>query len=122
GPQTYGALVPGGAAVSMPFTFTALGSCGGNAVLTFQLQDGSTNLGTVTFNLPLGSLGAVFQQNFDGSSSLPSGWTTTGTTPWVISSSVRDSAPNSAFMAGVVNAQLNSLVTPSIALPAGQPS
>ena len=29
GPQTYGVLVAGGAAVSQPFTFTALGTCGG---------------------------------------------------------------------------------------------
>ena len=122
GPQNYGALVQNGAAVSMPFTFTALGACGGTAALTFQLQDGSANLGTVTFNLPLGELGAMFQQNFDDSSSLPSGWTTTGTTPWVISGSVGDSSPNSAFMAGVASSQVNSLVTPSIALPAGQAS
>ena len=122
GPQNYGALALGGSAVSMPFTFTALGSCGGSATLTFQLQDGPANLGTVTFTLPLGKMSALFQENFDGGSSLPAGWTTTGTPLWGINSSVRSSVPNSAFSAGAATPQVNTLVTPSIALPAGQPS
>ena len=81
GPQTYGVLVAGGAAVSQPFTFTALGTCGGTINPTLQLQDGAANLGTVTVALTLGQPGTVFSQNFDSvtAPALPSGWTTTNT-------------------------------------------
>ena len=44
GPQTYGALVAGGAAVSQPFTFAAGGSCGSNLNAVLQLQDGASEL------------------------------------------------------------------------------
>jgi uncharacterized repeat protein (TIGR01451 family) len=120
-PQSYGALTVGGAAVTRSFTFTAIGSCGGTANVTLQLQDGNANLGIVNFSFPLGKLGPNFLENFDGSSALPAGWTTTGT-PWVVTSSARDSAPNSAFAAGQTTAQLNTLVSPVIALPSGPAS
>ena len=122
GPQNYGVLLQDGPAVEMPFTFTALGSCGGSASVTFQLQDGPANLGTVTFDLPIGRKIALFQENFDGGLSLPAGWTTTGTPLWVINSSVCSSVPNSVFSAGASSSQVNTLVTPTIALPAGEPS
>ena len=59
GPQSYGALAPGGPSVSRPFTFTADSSfaCGGALTATFALQDGANNLGTVTFTFTLGALG-----------------------------------------------------------------
>jgi uncharacterized repeat protein (TIGR01451 family) len=122
GPQNYGVLTMGGATVTRPFSFTALGSCGSSATVTLQLQDGAANLGTVTFNFPLGSLAPSFQEKFDAASTLPAGWVTTGTPLWVITNSVRDSLPNSAFSAGVATSQVNTLVSPSIALPAGPPS
>ncbi|HEY9402983.1 MAG TPA: proprotein convertase P-domain-containing protein [Pyrinomonadaceae bacterium] len=54
-PQNYGALSPvSSSAVSRPFTFTAAGSCGSTLVATLQLQDGATNLGTVSFNITIG--------------------------------------------------------------------
>jgi subtilisin-like proprotein convertase family protein len=55
GPQTYGVVVADGPAVSRPFSFMATGMCGGNITATFQLQDGATNLGTVSFTLQLGT-------------------------------------------------------------------
>ena len=121
-PQTYGAIALGGPAVTRPFTFTALGSCGGTATVTLQLQDGAANLGTINFNFPLGSLGASFVENFDGSSTLPSGWTTTGSPSWVVTNSIRDSVPNSAFAAGTSNVQVITLVSPTIAIPSGPTS
>src|SRR5262249_61827688 len=54
-PQSYGALAPRGAAVSRPFSFRAGGVCGGALTVTLQLQDGSTNLGVVSFNYNLGT-------------------------------------------------------------------
>src|SRR5262249_44407405 len=55
--QNYGVLTAGGATVSQPFSFTATGTCGGTVTATLQLQDGALNLGTVTFPIPLGSVG-----------------------------------------------------------------
>lgn len=55
GPQTYGVLVPGGPAVARPFTFAVAGICGGNLTATLALQDGATNLGTVTFTIRIGA-------------------------------------------------------------------
>jgi uncharacterized repeat protein (TIGR01451 family) len=122
GPQNYGALTQGGAAVSQPFSFTALGSCGGTVTVTLQLQDGAANLGTVNLAFSLGKLGAMFQENFDGSSALPTGWTTLGTQLWYITNSARDTIPNSAFTPAISTAQQNAVVTPAIALPSGSPS
>ena len=53
GAQNYGALVPGGAAVTRSFNFTASGAGGGVVVATLQLQDGANNLGTVTYTFTL---------------------------------------------------------------------
>ena len=58
GPQNYGALVAGGSAVTRPFTFTASATCGDTVVATLNLQDGATNLGTVTFNFATGEVGS----------------------------------------------------------------
>jgi subtilisin-like proprotein convertase family protein len=59
GPQNYGVVVPAGPTVARPFTFTvdAGAACGSTITATLNLQDGSTNLGTVTFNFTLGALG-----------------------------------------------------------------
>ena len=48
--QSYGSLAPSGPPASGAFTFTAAGTNGGSIVATLQLQDGITNLGSVTFN------------------------------------------------------------------------
>jgi len=56
-PQPYGALIPGAAAVARPFALTAAGTCGGTLTATLQLQDGATDLGTVAFAFPLGTMG-----------------------------------------------------------------
>jgi len=53
GPQTYGAIAPNSTA-GRDFSFTANGNCGDVITLTLQLQDGTTDLGTVTYNFTLG--------------------------------------------------------------------
>jgi hypothetical protein len=53
GPSIYGSIGMG-TTVGRDFSFTAAGTCGGTITATLQLQDGNTNLGSVTFNLPLG--------------------------------------------------------------------
>jgi subtilisin-like proprotein convertase family protein len=57
GPQTYGVVIAGGSSVARPYTFTAVGNCGDNIILTLALQDGTTNLGTITYTLALGTTG-----------------------------------------------------------------
>ncbi len=121
GPQTYGSLVAGGAAVAQPFTFTATGACGGTITNTFQLQDGANVLGTVTFLFTLGQPGTVLAENFDGVSApnLPAGWTTFAggaQSPWVTSTSQADTAPNAAFSPDPSTVGSNALVSPLIAI------
>jgi uncharacterized repeat protein (TIGR01451 family) len=129
-PQTYGVIGPGGANGSRSFTFTANGSCGATITASLQLQDGSTNLGTVNFQFPLG-VGAggltTFSQNFDGVPVplLPSGWTTvhSGAEPgWVTSKTSHDTPPNAAFAKENASAGLTQLISPAISvnLPTAQ--
>jgi hypothetical protein len=111
-----------GAPFSRPFTFIATGACGSTNTATLDLQDGSANLGTVSFSYVLGHQ-TVFQQNFDGITppGLAPGWTTSfsnAQTGWVTSSAANDTAPNSAFSPDASAAGVNALVSPAITLPA----
>jgi uncharacterized repeat protein (TIGR01451 family) len=120
GPQNYGAL-DSGITVSRPFTFTANGACGSTLVATLQLQDGADNLGTLSFNMPLGKAITTLSQNFEPLTlpALPVGWTTTvigGGVPWVTSNTAKDTAPNSAFAAEPETAGVAELLSPSIAV------
>jgi subtilisin-like proprotein convertase family protein len=74
GAQNYGAMVAGGATVTRPFTFTASGTCGGTVTATLDLQDGATNLGTVTFTFRLGAtVSGMSSFSNTGSISIPNG-------------------------------------------------
>lgn len=123
-PQTYGALVAGGAAVSEPFSFLAAGVCGGSITATLQLQDGAMDLGTVSVSLPLGVNSLVFTENFDDvpSPSLPSGWSSSATGaefPWATTNLFADTAPNAAFAPDSSDVGLSELVSSPITLPSG---
>jgi subtilisin-like proprotein convertase family protein len=59
GPQSYGTLVAGGAAVTNPFTFTANGACSSNITATLQIQTNATNFGTNTFTFTLGAVSST---------------------------------------------------------------
>src|SRR5438552_4232213 len=69
GPQTYGMLVAGGSPVAMPFSFTATGTCGGAITAQLQLQDGSTNLGTIFVPFNLGGM-ALTNRTFSNSAAI----------------------------------------------------
>ncbi|HXU75065.1 MAG TPA: S8 family serine peptidase, partial [Methylomirabilota bacterium] len=121
GPQAFGALSPGGASVSRAFSFTYAGNCNASVDARFLLQDSGTNLGTVSFSLPLGQTITVLTQNFDGVTvpGLPGGWTTTasgGQTPWVTTTAQRDTLPNSAFSTNAASTGINELVSPAFAV------
>lgn len=55
-PQNYGVLAGNGGTATRQFSFTASGRCGATVVATLQLQDGTNDLGTATFDFPLGML------------------------------------------------------------------
>jgi|GEM_PF-454026 len=126
GQQTYGVVAGNGGSTSRPFTFTAAGTCGSNIVATLQLQDGSANLGTVSFALPLGgfltNLTQSLTQNFDGVAvpALPLGWTTTNITgtgnAWATTAATLDTAPNSIFVADIASTSESALVSPVISI------
>jgi hypothetical protein len=126
GPQSYGSLAGGGAAVGQPFTFTAAGSCGGTVTASLQLQDGGQYVGTVTVPLALGQVSTFFTQTFDTvtAPALPAGWTTSATgaeVNWVTQTLTNSSPPNSAFCPDASNTGTSDLLSPSIVLP-GEPS
>ncbi len=104
-PQNYGVITAGGPSVSKDFTFTVDPgvTCGNSITLTWDLQDGATNFGTVTKTYSTGSPIINLTQNFDGvtAPTLPADWTqnqTSGTgITWVTSTTTPNSAPNVAF-------------------------
>ncbi|HYP28851.1 MAG TPA: S8 family serine peptidase [Blastocatellia bacterium] len=126
GPQSYGALAAGGPPVCRNFTFTANGACGSTITASLNLQDGATNLGTVTYTFTLGTLATAFTENFDGvtAPALPAGWTTSFVngagcalgSNWTTVTTPNDTAPNSAFHNDPNCITDNFLVTPAIAI------
>jgi subtilisin-like proprotein convertase family protein len=61
-PESYGAIAPG-ATATRTLSFTATGACGSQITMTLGLQDGATNLGTVTFTATLGALTSTSSSN-----------------------------------------------------------
>jgi hypothetical protein len=117
-PQSYGAI---GASTEVvrAFTFVANGLCGSTISPVLQLQDGTHNMGTVTFTITLGapvSITAV-TANFDSvvAPAKPAGWTSTITgsgTAWATSTTQRDTLPNSFFAANPSGVTDNQLFSP----------
>jgi hypothetical protein len=126
GPQNYGALAPGGAVVSRPFTFQTSGNCGGTLTASLALQDGAESRGTVSFSIPMGvaTTNLMFSQNFDGVTvpALPAGWTASPASVWTTSTAARDTVPNSAFTADPSTVSDRLLTSPPFAIQgAGAP-
>lgn len=135
--QSFGALAPGGGGNCQTFSFTAdpTRSCGADVVVHLALQDGATDLGTLSFNLGPsgGGLVDVYTESFDGVTppALPAGWTqsnATGTDPTVWSSSasgtpspVAVSVPNAARINDPAGVNDKRLESPAIAITASNP-
>jgi hypothetical protein len=124
GPQNYGVVSPGGGSVCRSFTFTANGPCAGTVTASLQVQDGATNLGTLTFTFQLAGTNLVTPP------ALPSGWTAdqgvnvAAAPPWQTSNSgspspAADTAPNAAFSQDPSNTCDNRLYTPSFTYASG---
>ncbi|HEV8579257.1 MAG TPA: proprotein convertase P-domain-containing protein [Thermoanaerobaculia bacterium] len=79
GPQSYGVIQAGGPAVSRSFSFVPAGTCGGNVTATLHLQDGTLDLGNITFTLRLGSTASASYGPFANAASItiPAGAPTT---------------------------------------------
>lgn len=56
GPQSYGVVTPIGGVAERSFTFVANGTCGNDITATLHLQDGASDLGTISYTLRLGTL------------------------------------------------------------------
>jgi hypothetical protein len=99
GPQSYGVLAAGGAAVSRSFSFIPSAACGGMIKPWLQLQDGPRNLGIAAFNFTLGVPIITASQSFDGvaAPNLPQGWSASPSGVWVTITAQKDTPPNSAF-------------------------
>ncbi len=117
--QNYGVLNTDGASVSRPFTFTVPQelNCGDIITLTFQLNDGAENLGTISINLNTGAKRIAFSEDFDNLPlpNLPNGWTTSATGGqqiWKTTEVRFESPPNSAFSPDPNQVGLNELVSP----------
>jgi len=121
--QNYGVLNIGGAIVFRPFTFTASSAltCGAPLNLTFQLQDGANDLGTVTISVNTGKLRTAFSENFDSvaAPALPNGWTTAATggqQNWKTVTNRRQTVPNSVFSPDPNQVGVNELVSPAFSI------
>ncbi len=122
--QSYGTLSTNGITVTNAFSFVATSSCGSTITATFQLQDGTNDLGTVSFNFVLGLTATNFSQTFDGvtAPALPSGWTTTKSgseSPWVTTTAQSSSSPNSAFVPDPNKVGIGELISPVITATPG---
>ena len=126
GPQTYGALAAG-ADGTAAYSFYADGVCGGFITATLQLQDGTADLGTVSYNFQLGKLATtnIFAENFDEVTppGLPPGWSTGdtagGAVAWTTESSTNDTPPNAVYCPDSAFIDDVSLFSPAIQLLSG---
>jgi hypothetical protein len=123
GPKTYGVLTGGGPAVARPFTFTALGACGGTITASLSLQDGTASLGTASYSFQLGRFtqSTALSENFDqvAAPALPAGWTTSATGGqgvWNTTTSNPDTRPNAAFCVDSPNIGVGELDSPLISI------
>lgn len=100
--------------------------CGSTVNLTQTVNfTGGTSPVAFPFSFPVGAPAIAFSENFDSVSvpALPAGWTTqqTGVTPpaaWATTATGADTGPNVAFTNGAATVSSNSLISPSIVLPA----
>ncbi|HWD20939.1 MAG TPA: S8 family serine peptidase [Verrucomicrobiae bacterium] len=73
-PQTYGRLTAGGESGSAAFSFSADGVCGGAITAVWQLQDGTKDLGFVSFGFALGQVAFRTEFSSDFTGGIPTDW------------------------------------------------
>jgi hypothetical protein len=123
-PQSYGAVAANGGTASRTFNFRVDSTiaCGSTVKLTFRLNDGANDLGTVTQNYTTGVRSVSLTENFDGvtAPALPAGWTSVQTSgtgiSWVTSTTTPFSAPNDAFANDPTTVNAAALVSPAVTI------
>jgi len=121
GPQSIGVLAPNALATN-EYTFFADGSCGQTITVTLQFQDGQADFGMVSYGIQLGLPFSTtnYTQSFDGSGSLPAGWSTSTTgslTGWTTEFSSNDGTTSAAYCPDPTNQGEVFLYSPTIAIP-----
>jgi len=121
--KNYGALLPGGPAVTNTFTFIADAPCGSTVLTTFGVTDSGTPLLVATNGFRVGVPVLAFSENFDTVTppALPAGWTATlsGTGPtWQTTAASVDTPPNAAFVADPGAISDKQLVSPAFLVTA----
>ncbi len=122
GTQNFGAIAANGGSATRNFTFRVDPnlSCGSNVTLTFNVNDGTTNLGTVTRTYTTGLRVQTLIENFDGvtAPALPAGWTNVqlfGTSiNWITQTAMPSSTPNNAFANDDGLKSTSALVSPPV--------
>jgi hypothetical protein len=124
GPTVSVPPIASGATGFADISFNAAADCGETITLTYHLQEGGVDAGTIVKTYTLGMLVSAPTpvENFDGvtAPTLPAGWVTTqagGPVAWVTSTPNASSLPNSVFGAGSTVAGESNLTSPSIAVP-----
>lgn len=113
-PQAYGLLKADRSSRCQPFTFQLSPDLAANSTVTllFELRDGTTNLGEISYTFTPGSPQAVTacSENFDTVTppNLPPGWSTVAiapgaVTPWQTTAIFSDTPPNSALVEALGN-------------------
>lgn len=128
-PQIYGILPTNGQPTARTFTFTVDPSltCGAVINMSFVLQDGADNKGTLVVPLQSGRPKVAFEERFDRSllAQLPQRWTRSidgGSLNWDISLNRSTSGTKSLFTPDPNQMGMNQVVTPTffISTPNGQ--
>lgn len=120
GSQSAGTLAAAGGETNLAFTFTGMGTCGGNITAVLSLQSGTNFVGTLSYVMRLGQFitAQTFAENFDGSagSFVPLGWSnsTGNATNWVVSTNEWDSPSNAVFVTQSSQVGLSTLISPQI--------
>ncbi|MBE7517050.1 MAG: carboxypeptidase regulatory-like domain-containing protein [Chloracidobacterium sp.] len=124
--QAFGPMPVGGPAVTRPFTFTVSPTlvCGEMIEMTFHLQDGSNDLGSITVSMRTGTPKVAFTQNFDRTqqSTLPPRWTrsethatefeTPGERNWHVSLARGTNGTRSAYARDIQYVGVNEMTSP----------
>jgi hypothetical protein len=119
--QSYGAVAANSGTGTKTFSFTADRNltCGNQLTATLHLQDGSLDLGNVTYIFQLGTRQIALGENFDGvtAPALPAAWSasTASGNAWVTSATGSDTPPNDAFADDPGSVSDKSLVTATVA-------
>lgn len=113
-PVSFGAVPPGSVSSTQTFTFTAPGTCGALLPVVFTIAEGGTVIGNLTNFLRLGAPRLSFAEEFDQSTNLPAGWTTSlsgAGAVWLPVTNAAATPPNAVFSLAPATTSDNQLIS-----------